>query len=108
MSKEDMGSSSLNYYSERHQQLLLRHLESDLRELTRQAVTVSVEQPFCFLARTPTEVLARIWYQVDSCEIIERVTVRSDLLAKHRKLFYDALPKVEIVFERLRPYLGRP
>lgn len=107
MSKGDVGPSSLDWYSEDHELLSLGDLESKLEELTWQVVTVSVERPFCFLVSTPTEVLARIWYQVDAGKIINKVHVRTDLLAKHRKLFYDVLPKVEIVFERLRPYLER-
>lgn len=105
MSKGDFGESSLYYYGEEHERILLQYLASRLSELTWQEVTIVIETPCVFLVSTPTEILARIGYVVDQLEIIERVTVRTDLLAIHRQLFYDSLHVPKVSFERLRPYL---
>ena len=107
MSKGDVGPSSLYHYGEEHERLSLLYLESSLGRLTWQEVTVCIESPQVFVVKTPTEILARILYLVDNCDLIESVIVRTDLLAIHRKFFYDALHVPKVSFERLRPYLER-
>ena len=107
MSKGDDARSNRRDYVERHESLSLRPLERSLGLLTWQRVMICVESPQVFVLKTPTEILARILYLIDNCARIEGVIVRTDLLAIHRKFFYDALHVPKVSFERLRPYLER-